>query len=536
MIDNHLPKNVMGGGATPNPKTLMKELRKHYWKAFLALIKAYKRYYLGAWIIKLPFYKLTSNQHKFTKWQAKRDERLEFLHNALKTFKFLRVFYEESKKWLNSPEFKAKYLDTKHPYPPLFNPDSVDYKSIPAELAWELNLPLPPNYKFMFYNSGGSATTATMRFLTECDITVEYFHGSKAIYFGYFDILSKSMFNKNCLLFYGLFAFQLDALNSDSARLLNSFSLKTPLLHIARDPIEKLQHILNHIGDYSEIEIFPKIVNLTYDYNIMPKYTYIGGSATPTLNNLLDTHFLLECLLFNSMLNSLKDKVTSIHCIEFNDLKPDKAFDTFCKLADTLGFDKPTNKEIFTNRINRNRGALVTLPTTLYVHKDDLKYAFKEGQKEKRNLASLRKKGGFSIIITLPHYLEEKQKEFADISDEIEPNLIIDDAKICIIIDKNELIKLKENDELFKVSKDYLKGYVNALKDNAEQIKANLINETQIIEYLRCNDEARKNMKQILDTELTYIKTHHPNFIEKWKYYLEFEKMCAELDGEKDEK
>lgn len=45
-------------------------------------------------------------------------------------------------------------------------------------------------------------------------------------------------------------------------------------------------------------------------------------------------------------------KASSIHLVEFNDLKPDKAFDTFCKLADTLGFDKPTNKEIFTNRIN----------------------------------------------------------------------------------------------------------------------------------------------------------------------------------------
>lgn len=226
----------------------------------------------------------------------------------------------------------------------------------------------------------------------------------------------------------------------------------------------------------------------------------------------------------------LKTKLPPPHCIEFNDLKPDKAFDTFCKLADTLGFEKPTNKEIFTNRINRNRGALITLPTALYAHPDDLPNVFKNGQKEKRNLDSLNKKGGFSVIITLPHYVTDKQKDFVDISDEIYQNLIIEDTRILIIIDKDELAKLKENADLFNATKNYLKGYINALIDNANKIKAKLISESQILEYLKGNDKARKQIKHILDIELDYIKTHHPDFIKKWKYYLEFEKMCSKLD------
>lgn len=413
-----------------------------------------------------------------------------------------------------------------------FYPQNIDYESISADLAWELNLPLPPNYDFMYFSNGSSASAAMLRFLNECKTNVKDFYSSKDIFCGYFDMLSKSTLNKNCLFFYSAFIIQLDTFNSNSARLLNSFSQIVPLLFIAQDPIEKFQHAMNHIRDYSEISTFPKIINLTHNHNIIPKYTYTSGDFAPSLEALNDENLILQSVLFDSLLNALKDKISSIHCIEFNDLKPDKAFDTFCKLADALGFEKPTNKEIFTNRVNRNRGALITLPTTLYAHLDDLPNTFKEGQEEKRNLDSLNKKGGFSVIVTLPHYVTDKQKDFADIGDEIYPNLIIDDTRILIIIDKDELLKLKENTELFNATKTYLKGYLNALIYNANKIKANLITESQILEYLRSNDEVRKNIKRILDSELNYIKTHHPDFIQKWKYYLEFEKMCAELDNE----
>ncbi|WP_325099646.1 DUF2972 domain-containing protein [Campylobacter sp. TTU_617] len=37
-------------------------------------------------------------------------------------------------------------------------------------------------------------------------------------------------------------------------------------------------------------------------------------------------------------------------------------------------------------------------------------------------------------------------------------------------------------------------------------------------------------LKRILDEDLTYVKEHHPKYLQKWKYYQEFEKMCKELD------
>ena len=515
---------------------MKKFFKKQQIKSFFAIVKDCKRYYLGS-LLWLNAFKILNNKVKMQKWQQKHKERYENLQRAIKKYKFTKNAILQSEIWLNSKEFKEKYLDTKHPYPPLLNPDSIDYEVIPAELAWEMNLPLPPYYDFLYISSGASGSAATFKFFLECKVNIGDAVGCKNYYMQNYSRFLTHKYEKNCLFSYCNYI----TAHQDSLKY-RSILRKKPLLFIARDPIERLQHAINHLNAEGSVDHlglyrnhYDRTINITCNYKFLFKnLLYEGENKTPSLNLLnFDVSYKLNKLSLydTSTLQCLCHKASSIHLVEFNDIKADKAFDTFCKLADTLGFDKPTNKEIFTNRINRNRGALVTLPTTLYVHKDDLKYAFKEGQKEKRNLASLHKKGGFSIIITLPHYLSEEQKDFVDISDEIEPNLIIDDTKICIIIDKNELIKFKENDELFKASKDYLKGYVNALKDNAEQIKANLINETQIIEFLRCNDEARKNIKQILDTELDYIKIHHPEFIKKWKYYLEFEKMCAELDG-----
>ena len=481
-----------------------------------SLWRAYKNTFKS--FFKFKVHQISSQ--KVLKYQKNYEYNLRNLKAQKACVKFLFLNFKKCHLWLNSKEFKEKYLDTKHSLPPLLNPDTIDYKNTPALIGWDFNLPLPKNYDFIFISNGSSATAAMLEFLKQCKVDFKDRYG-RDIYLAYFKSLKEG---KACFFIYAVNIIYYQHSN----RLINSLTSKTPLLYVARCPIEKLQHAINHIEALEERLI--QNINLSLDYTkIFPKLNFWGGTKNPSfalLENIQKNHIVLEKLSFDTLIESLKDKISSICCIEFNDLKPDKAFDTFCKLADTLGFDKPTNKEIFINRVNRSRGALLSLPTTLYVHKYDLKYAFKEGQKEKRNLASLRKKGGFNIIITLPHYLDEKQKEFADISDEIKPNLIIDDTKICIIIDKNELIKLKENDELFKASKDYLKGYVNALRQNTQNIKSSYINEKQILEYLRVNDEARKNIKQILDTELAYIKTHHPDFIEKWKYYLEFEKMC----------
>lgn len=542
MIDNHLPKNIMErGGTTPNPKKLMKELKKHYWRAFLALIKAYKRYYLGAWIIKLPFYKLVLNQHKFTKWQAKRDERLEFLHNALQHFKnvkkFFKTYYEESKKWLNSPEFKTKYLDTKHPYPPFLNPNMIDYESIPAEIAWEMNLPLPPNYDLIFFSNGSSATALSILFLEKCNVIHHIDYAPKDIYKAYYDILKNHKTKtKACLFFWSATTnAKLDGFDKDPKHFLCSISKKVPLLFIARDPIGRLRHHFNHLGG-SKYDITPlmKRFNLTctnYE-NLFYKPTYVNDKSYPdftTFEEYKSLHWAIsQSFILDSILKHLKDNISFIHCIEFNDLKPDKVIQTLDKVIDRFGLEQPTNNDIFLNRINRNCGGLTQLPSILYAHPNDLNHNKKE------NLSTLDKSDGFEFIITMPQCIDDKQGDFIDITHEIEKDLIIDNTQILIIIDKQKLHSIRQNTALYNASIKFLKNYINALKKYTQDINDKLINERQILDYLRQHKSARIAVKEMIDNEFNYIKEHHPNFIEKWKYYLEFEKMCAELDKSKE--
>ncbi|WP_301006477.1 MULTISPECIES: hypothetical protein [Helicobacter] len=95
------------------------------------------------------------------------------LQTLFLNFSFFMQYPNEILQWLNSKEFKEQYIKTNHSYPPLLNPDrlnakreskecnvesqrenrdsiqpypNLSYESIPAELAWDLNLPLPRNY------------------------------------------------------------------------------------------------------------------------------------------------------------------------------------------------------------------------------------------------------------------------------------------------------------------------------------------------------------------------------------------------------
>ena len=42
--------------------------------------------------------------------------------------------------------------------------------------------------------------------------------------------------------------------------------------------------------------------------------------------------------------------------------------------------------------------------------------------------------------------------------------------------------------------------------------------------------KARKNVQKIIKDDVAIIKKYRPDIVESWKYYNEFEKMCAVFD------
>ena len=168
---------------------------------FFSIIKFYKRYYLGSFL-RISYFKLLKNKTKVQKWEQKHKERYYKLQQNLNGFKFLKNSIADINCWLNSKEFKEKYLDTKHPYPPLLNPDSIDYEAIPAELAWEMNLPLPTYYDFLYISSGASGSAATFKFFLECKVNIGDAVVCKNYYMQNYSRFLTHKYEKNCLFSY----------------------------------------------------------------------------------------------------------------------------------------------------------------------------------------------------------------------------------------------------------------------------------------------------------------------------------------------
>lgn len=513
-----------GGGCSSTSHSQLLKARFH--KAFFQLIKAYKRYYLGICPLKIAFYKLFFNQNKIKKWKEKHLERFEFLQSSLQDFKSLKSIYAQAQIWLCSKEFKEKYKE--HTYPPYFNPKKeLDYESIPANLAWELNLPLPrQNYDLINISNGCSASAATLVFLKECGVNspLTNFSFKRA----YKEIYEYKGVAKNALFFY--YTMWIFADKPNAHRFKTSLDKKVPFLYIARDPISRLRCVINHFDSNPPTNPLYKKFNLTCAYaDIIPTTTYWYSSKVnepdfsifEEFDNEEKRNTLKAVLALNSILENLKDNISFIHCVEFNDLKADCAFDTFCELASIFGFEKPHSKENFTNKIWNEMYSL--FPVTLYAHSDDL---VREGQ----DLSSLHQQGGFDLIITLPHYVSEEQRHYVDLSAEIEENLIVDEIKILVLIQKDDLIKLKADEALFNASLKFIKAYIQALKDEVAKRKATHISEEQILHYLSQNEEIRTFIKQTLDFELDYIRKNYAHFLDKWKYYKEFEKICQKAN------
>lgn len=215
------------------------------------------------------------------------------------------------------------------------------------------------------------------------------------------------------------------------------------------------------------------------------------------------------------------------------DINFDNAFNTFVRLSDNYGdiFQKPSNQKPFSGRINRNQGDLIFLPVSVYVHAYDLNNVFDINNinPNLEDALSFELNGGVNIIITT-YQIHIDMNNFINITNEIFKDKELVFQNIILLIQKDEYEILKNNKKLFLASKKYLNGYMDALEKHEKELKRYLVTEKQILSYLKSNNKLRIKLRNILDRELAYIKKNHPEYIIRWKYYQEFEKMCKELD------
>ena len=421
---------------------------------------------------------------------------------------FVLEHFDEVSLWLNSKEFKEKYEDINHPYPPLLNPDKLNdenyilnYEKIPANLAWEMNLPLPRRYEFAYtlmHGAGGSSFYWFMKSLkVEC--ANSWVGDDKAYYKENYKALTQL---KNdffiWIIHYAFFHYK------KSLQLLSS---NFPLLILVRDPISVFKHLINHQSGSSRKK---NVFDLNDDYALLiPDILYTSTSyenekykgeksIAPNLENL---HLHSGTMVFDNVRKTIAHK--EVFYIDMQEIMPQNAFKTFTNLAKKFNFTPPNPKEKDFYKIMHNTGGLVAI-LDFKVMLDKEISIFVDSAKTRRYL----------------------NQNFMNINEEI---LGLDPENFKLCIEKRHYDLLLEKNELYEKTKHYLKGLYEYYLKRVEIEKKKLLNEKQILEYFKNNKTLALKFKKAFDIELEHIKTYRPDIVNSWKHYKEFEKMCEEL-------
>lgn len=363
---------------------------------------------------------------------------------------FLLKHKEEILQWLNSKEFKEQYIKTNHPYPPLLNPErlnakreskeknnhnketelrikereskecnvesqrenrdsiqpypNLSYESIPAELAWDLNLPLPRGYGFVWFVVWGSGFSSTRKYLSNFGVIFSpfaYFADKNSYFNIYNSILTTTKDRVLCIL--SLFRWSLErakfiALVGDSM-----------FLVVFRDPVSIAKTYVNHLGHYQKLKQSEITLACACDA-VFDFFVYTRNAPFPKLEH-WDSITSWGKIEWDSVLmNIAKEKIITL---DTKDIMPDCAFETMQKLAKTLGFFKEVESIMFADIVDR--GDLYgVFPLTLYANNKDIgEVTYKKNFK----LSSLQSKDSIPILITT--YQLHNGVGFIDIKNEM---------------------------------------------------------------------------------------------------------------------
>lgn len=494
----------MGGGG----KSLLKS---HYKKSLFTLIKSAKRFYFGSWIVKLPFYAIF-NESKAQKYREKRTIRYENLQITKRQFKRIRTLAPQIKAWVESDEFKEKYAN--HPYPPLLNPQNIDYESIPADLAWDLNLPLPDNYSFIFLTTHGVGRAATGSYLSTCGVPyfdeLSSFDSNKYRYMANYDILNSYKYPYNIITF--------AELKPEQEKFIYLLK-KKPFLILIRDPISQLKSLFNYPSPKWE---------LRKDYTLQDRDFLVYGrySHKPAFNE--DIMLTMIPHIFQSFSNKVPYHriIDNAVVIQTDDVKTQNAFNTFIKLSHIFGFESPKEQDRQIFETNFVQGMLSNfLPIVLKIKQNDLSDGVL------LNAESFTIQVLYGVNWNLASYTLHKKGDFIDITDflDLKQQAI---NNLCVKIEKQYFYILQKDSLLVRKIKKYLEDLLFAIYEQNELYKKQAIcTEQDILTFLRYATNCRKKFKAHLDERVGYFKENHADIVASWKYYKEFEAMCAELDS-----
>ncbi|WP_300905227.1 DUF2972 domain-containing protein [Helicobacter rodentium] len=504
---------------------------------------------------------------------------------------FLLKYQEEILQWLNSKEFKEKYINTNHPYPPLLNPErlnakvesckdnklsvlslrgtnkvrdkaihnvayfkdsiaesrmdkimdcheakafcnnecqsksaesiqpypNLSYESIPPELAWDLNLPLPPYYGFVWIGGHGVGMAAMTRFFHVCNVNVSliWVQNIRVAY------ISRYNYAKTYKTTYAIFNVSEAKESEEFTKYLSLMPKEIPILWSVRDPIGLLKHALGvdwakrwWRGD-KEVQ---KTFNLTYNWNKYIEWLeYNKPAINPNFESMKSNIFIMNALshCFN---------IDKVYYLDMSAISQERAFETMKTLSEIFGFSPPNKEAQSAFNYFEFRGNLRwLLPLKLYANKADIFNIYKKGAINQEDLQINEKD---SVVLNLTRILNNTEMK------NILPNIFQSDLcnDMGIYVNGEHLEILEKDKEFYEAVKEYLRDFCQAIKTELDRTEQVRIKEIDVLDYLKENKQKRIELKNLLDKELKHIKANRPDIVESWKYYQEFERMCEELD------
>ncbi|EFV4049641.1 DUF2972 domain-containing protein [Campylobacter jejuni] len=410
---------------------------------------------------------------------------------------------EDIEEWLLSKEFEENYKILNHPYPPLLNPkklndknEKINYYNLSAELAWQMNLPLPDNYEFVVIAGHSMGFCAISAMLYMCGAINDWgYVSAKNHYEKDFNMLIDQ--NRTQVKFISI----TEVLNINDKYL--SLVKAQKILILTRDPISHLLSWFKHthtvfksristLNIEDNLFIYDDIVKRTRLDEKDGKYfaNFIYKDATPALffrNDVMLKLSPLECF-----------------CLKFEDIAPKNIVNTFSKLKDKFKLqpiDKKDKEMIESYKYSTEYGYF--LPVNLIVCDS---YSLYIATKESFYFPA------HSTKIEVTELFEFTNKP----------------TNLMIFVEQDH-IHLLRNDKNFSKVNIYLQKFMDMMEQKVKSLYTP--NEQELFDFLRQYKEAVIAIKDVLDKELFFMKKMFPEVVASWKYYQEFEKMCKELDS-----
>ena len=416
-------------------------------------------------------------------------------------------------------------------YPPLLNPKKVDYTKIPAHIAWDLNIPLPPYYKFLYFGSHAVGNRGLESFLRRCgglnycvqSPSLKCESWAKESYFCYF----KQIIENYCVFpppryfaYLSVREYMYDDKYKDKFYALIP---KSKALYLVRDPVGMLKSYTSYHCRPSFTQIFDFSLNFEDIFEGLVQYAdwyydkdklHWKPSKQPTLRtsifrlNQYDMTFH-DTDLRKALINIADEDII---CIDMSEIIGERAFETTKSLANAFDFIPPKleDKEKFGLKAGLYEGLL----PIKFVYDDFIFYlldnAYCADDRIYIELGMFVKHSESLLYRDITRFLFEVDSFY---------------GRIIVCILQKDFEALKDNKEFCSKIKSKLLEFIPRLEQQRKIEESKRFSEKDILEYFKSHKDLCLKAKAVFEKHLAFLASVRPDIIESWKYYQEFENI-----------